>query len=213
MAYRALFIKKRETLARYRSYSTDENKVALRSTSIALRDLYERLKRDFYSNVIASGANQPRNFYKFVSNFKKPKGSVPATLIQDGISHGETVKYARLAAHLFKSFTFQSSIFSNDDAIAIHEMKVAYSRNYSNEHETAGQDIDFTFTNDDVIRAINELKDNKEDGPMGISVSFVKYHRDKSAGVLMVIFNRILRNGLMPSSWKLSYLTPIPKKG
>lgn len=48
---------------------------------------------------------------------------------------------------------------------------------------------------------------------MDISVAFIEYHRDKLADLLAIIFTRVYLTGQMPKSWKVSYLTPIPKKG
>lgn len=46
-----------------------------------------------------------------------------------------------------------------------------------------------------------------------MSANFIKYHSQILAPLLLNIFNAILETGIVPQNWKVSFLSPIPKKG
>lgn len=48
---------------------------------------------------------------------------------------------------------------------------------------------------------------------MKISAVFVKYNIDVIAPILHDIFNFIMQTGVVPSSWKFSFISQIPEKG
>lgn len=48
---------------------------------------------------------------------------------------------------------------------------------------------------------------------MKITASFVKFNEAILAPILTKIFNGVMRTAIIPSEWKHSYITPIPKKG
>lgn len=48
----------------------------------------------------------------------------------------------------------------------------------------------------------------RDDGPMGIAANFIQHNVDICAPVLLKVFNDILRAGVVPSEWKMSFLTP-----
>lgn len=48
---------------------------------------------------------------------------------------------------------------------------------------------------------------------MKISATYLKYNAGILTPVLANVFNTILHTSVIPDNWKLSYLTPIPKKG
>lgn len=69
------------------------------------------------------------------------------------------------------------------------------------------------FTLIDVTHAINELKVNKDPGPMGISSNYVQHNSAKLAPIICYFLTKILQFGIIPDEWKESYIDPIPEKG
>lgn len=66
---------------------------------------------------------------------------------------------------------------------------------------------------DEVSHAINSLKENKDPGPMGISVAFIKYNATHLIPILTHYLSNIMEYGIIPQDWKHSFIVPIPKKG
>lgn len=60
---------------------------------------------------------------------------------------------------------------------------------------------------------ISELKVSKDPGPMSISATFLQYNAEILAPILCNAINTIIHTGRIPEDWKVSYITPIPKKG
>lgn len=53
----------------------------------------------------------------------------------------------------------------------------------------------------------------KDAGPMGVSAQMIQNNIDVTAPLITKIFNSILKTGQVPTSWKTSFIVPIPKKG
>lgn len=62
-------------------------------------------------------------------------------------------------------------------------------------------------------KAIDDLDDSKDPGPMTITVQFIKYNAQILTPILAKLFNTILRTSTIPVEWKESFILPIPKKG
>lgn len=69
------------------------------------------------------------------------------------------------------------------------------------------------FELSDVKQAIDKLNNNKDCGPMGLDARILKGNKNKLSPIILDIFNKILKDGHVPTFWKKSYLVPIPKKG
>ena len=65
----------------------------------------------------------------------------------------------------------------------------------------------------EIIDIIQILDPNKASGPDVISHKMLKLCPEKVAVPLHIIFNKSLREGIYPTSWKIANLIPIFKKG
>lgn len=70
-----------------------------------------------------------------------------------------------------------------------------------------------SITIDEIKDAINALDPAKDPGPMLIAANFFKYNIEQIAPIIQNIMESALQYGIFPSTWKRSYLIPIPKKG
>ena len=68
---------------------------------------------------------------------------------------------------------------------------------------------DFTYT--EIDNLINKLKNNKSTGVDNIINEFIKYSPPEFKYLLTKLFNVILRTGLIPTNWCLSFISPIFK--
>ncbi len=71
---------------------------------------------------------------------------------------------------------------------------------------------DLTITVEDTERALLRLKVNKATGPDNIPAWLLKDFAPIMALPLTAIYNSSLREGVLPSLWKTSYVTPLPKQ-
>lgn len=84
---------------------------------------------------------------------------------------------------------------------------------YQDHHEHIWKQYVNWFTDEQPSTAIDKLKDKKDQGPMGISVQFLKFNKESMIPILLNFFNAILQTGVIPQEWKRSLLIPIAKKG
>ena len=70
-----------------------------------------------------------------------------------------------------------------------------------------------SFTVNEVLKVINSLNISKATGPDGIGNSFIRQVLPPFAGEITIFFNFCLQNGIFPNQWKMSFVTPVFKKG
>lgn len=71
----------------------------------------------------------------------------------------------------------------------------------------------FSFTAEEVGKALNDISDSLCPGPEGIPVIFIKKLYHLLVNPLIVFLNASLRLGYFPSTWSNSYTSPVHKKG
>lgn len=72
---------------------------------------------------------------------------------------------------------------------------------------------DFNITTTDVLQAISKLNLKKDPGPMKIPASVILHNWEFFMYLLCDLFNMCSAQFTFPSTWKTSYIIPIPKKG
>ena len=78
-------------------------------------------------------------------------------------------------------------------------------------HET--HELDVEITEDEVIEAIRNLKNNKAPGLDSISAEFLKSGQTAIVPFLTKLFNEMFNRGYFPISWCQSVIVPLFKKG
>ena len=68
---------------------------------------------------------------------------------------------------------------------------------------------DFTYT--EINNLINKLKNNKSCGIDNIVNEFIKFSPNEYKLLLVKLFNLILKTGIIPTSWGISFISPIYK--
>ena len=68
---------------------------------------------------------------------------------------------------------------------------------------------DFSYA--EIDKLINKLKNNKSCGIDNIVNEFIKYSPSEYKQLMVKLFNLILKSGIMPSSWGISFISPIFK--
>ena len=65
---------------------------------------------------------------------------------------------------------------------------------------------DFTYT--EINKLINKLKNNKSCGIDNIINEFIKFSPNEYKLIWVKLFNLILKTGIMPTSWSISFINP-----
>ena len=73
------------------------------------------------------------------------------------------------------------------------------------------EELNKEFTHDEIIKLINNLKNNKSCGIDNVINEFIKFSPNEFKALLVKLFNIILKTGIIPSSWCISFISPIYK--
>lgn len=112
-----------------------------------------------------------------------------------------------------------SSCFQNVPPLGLNSEEIndklfdIYHQNFSEEHINLWETFNLNISLETVVKMIGELKTSKDPGPMIISAAFLQYNVDLVAPIIQNAINTVLLTGRIPESWKVGYMTPIPKKG
>lgn len=90
-----------------------------------------------------------------------------------------------------------------------------YHRDYNPEtgDYTTEHPLDQDITTSEVTKALNALKMGKAIGMDSISNELLKYGCNSISNTLQDLFNAILKSGIYPDIWSISYIKPIYKAG
>ena len=69
------------------------------------------------------------------------------------------------------------------------------------------------ISSDEVFKQLSLLDSKSAPGFVGIDTIIFKDHSEELGFVLADLFNKCLANGTVPDEWKVSYITPVYKKG
>ena len=142
--------------------------------------------------MMAKMSSDIRSAWKGIKNMAGMRNNTGSTSGFDFLSDSEQTKLANDLNNFYVRF--------DDDALR---------GNYPN----LPDDFDFdAITTEEVIKHFKCCKIGKASGPDGICNKILKYCAHDFAPVFTYIFNVCLRQGILPDTWKLSSITPLPKK-
>ena len=73
--------------------------------------------------------------------------------------------------------------------------------------------IDLSITQDDMYKALSNLNPNKSAGPDQIHPRLLKELATELSYPLFKMFNKSVKDGTVPTAWKLAEVIPLFKKG
>ena len=185
----------KEKMDLYKSYKLDKsllNKYKSKSKE------YDRAVRNWHNSYELKICSNPssKKFYNHVNRKLKVRNEIP--VLKDclgNIIQTEEAKSNLLNSHFQKVFTIDDGSAPNIPS---------YSTNLMN---------DFEISADDVLLAVKNSKDKISRTPEEIPTYFIKRVISTILQPLVILFNRSLKCGLVPSQWKHSIIIPIFKKG
>ncbi|VDI05178.1 Hypothetical predicted protein [Mytilus galloprovincialis] len=154
------------------------------------KTLERRLKREYMrteGNMLdIMRLTNPKLFYKKFKRKASPKHAVPLKLFHEH---------------------FKSLCSSDTDAV------LDDSQFHDTDGECVYEELDREITENDILKAIRNLKRDKSHGVDGILNEYFIEYKDVFMPVLLYIFNGILQSGIFPTDWAKAILIPIFKKG
>ena len=148
---------------------------------------YQRKKR----NDLINNRKDPKQFWGII------KSSCTKCHSNGSISSHEWFKYFKNLLNLEKkeSENFNENILQN----------LVLNNNCD--------DLNVQITDDEIIRSVNSLKNQKSPGPDGICAEMYKHTLNDTLPYLNKLFNEIFDSSIVPKEWCYSIITPIHKKG
>lgn len=209
----ALFKTKRFLTRLMKTVPTNETRTALATASKAYFIKYNELKNSYYRELVDDARGEAKLLFRFMKEKKSSKSTLPLIMNYKGESVTGPKRYELLREHLLNAFSPDPPPFSDNPDKFDEQMNDFHRAHYSTANERLWEDYDPSFSLHDIAQAINELQERKDFGPMKINTKIIKDNSERLAPIIHSTLNVALSNGTIPSEWKTSYLTPIPKKG
>ena len=167
----------------------------------ACKSLLSRKRKEFFQNVPKSNPKKFWSLFKTVSN----SSSVPSKMTWKRSEGDIIVENPEDVANLLNNY-FHSVFnppFSQEE----------YNNHPASTTSSCDPITDIHVTSDDVRRILLSLDVNKATGADRIPARLLRYCAPYISSSLSDLFNKSLNTGKIPSAWKISNITPIPKDG
>lgn len=192
---------KRAALRNYRHRRSlcSKRRFALASTT------YKRYNHFLYARYVdrmqRSLRTCPKKFWNFVRTKRKEDG-LPTSMNLHDLSANTPASKCELFAQHFKN--------------AFSSMQVSASQIDAAIQDAPANSFDFhldVISDEQVLCALRKLKYSVSSGPDGIPSAVLKKCSITLITPLVKLFNISLRRGVFPTNWKVSFMSPIYKKG
>ncbi|XP_077986167.1 uncharacterized protein LOC144440655 [Glandiceps talaboti] len=199
--------KRLRALRRFRSTGSEEDYCQYKEENNYYKNLLRCKKRKFEEKIhiqIRRNMNDETSFWKVVKLTKRGKR------VQSLVTLDEWIVYF---SELFRDTQSQNRETENFTAMIETFLQELTSNDI--EHATTSGDNDdsdilnCTITNEDILKAIGKLKNNKSAGPDMLIPELFKYTTDNSCYHSLISYSII---GIFPNSWSVGTIVPIFKK-
>ncbi len=163
---------------------------------------------NYYNNLefslLDSSKNNPKLYWRLLKNVFNIKMSTEIPPLQFTLKTGEqSIAYSNAEKAEVLNDYFSSISFLDDNEAKLPKF-----------HSVCNNVIsDICILEQEVIDIVSILQVNKAVGPDNISHKMLKSTMYTIAKPLCISFNRSLRDCTFPSSWKISHVLPLYKKG
>lgn len=174
-----------------------------------LRQRVKRVEEECYQNYIINTENfihkNPKAFWSYF-HASKQNSSYPSTMMLNGSTLSSGHDICNAFAEFFSSNFLNSSNSNVNNSVPINLNSL--------EEPYAATDISsIEIKHDQVHKLINTLDCNKSAGPDGLHPVLISSCARSLCSPVTYLFNRSIREGVVPRIWKSANVTPIHKKG
>ena len=168
-----------------------------------LRDLITISKNNYYKRMANKLNNLQRNSKAYWSLLKSFSNNKTISLIPPLFHENKFVTNVLEKAELFNSFfSRQRSLINTGSTLPTHMQYLTNNRLSS-----------ITFSEEDIVKIIQNLDSGKAHGHDNISIRLLKICGSAIYKPLNIIFKQCVDTGIFPSEWKKGNIVPIHKKG
>ena len=188
-----------DKLNKYRKNKTDIN----REEMVRARSIFKSSVRKFKRACLKKKTNKLINTrYKDAKEYWK-------LLKQSQVSKSSKSLSADTFGEYFKAINDPQSPFyqADEDIIAFNE------RFLNSEAQVMFGELDVEITQNEIFKAIKELKTSRSGGPDKLLNEFFIHGSASLLPYLHTLFNLLFNKGYFPTMWSEGYIVPIHKKG
>lgn len=166
----------------------------------ARNDAAKQIKKSIreYEMSLAGDKKNPKRLFSYVNSKRSTRAGITA-IEKGGVTHTNNNAIADALNEHF------CSVFNDDDD---DDLPIFESSNVDHEMPRS-----FHLARDAVIKKLEKLERHKAIGVDGVSPYVLRECAEAFATPLLIIFERSMEEGVVPSSWREANVTPIFKKG
>ena len=187
-----------QMLNRYRENKNDDSRINMSKArseyKTAIRKAkysFDKKKTERLENARFKNARQYWNLLKKTAGIKP--SNIPLTSFE---------KYFKAINNPTEPF------YSPDEDILFFNER--YERN---EFNIMFEELNIDFSQDEILKAISQLKTNKSGGPDQLINEFLIHGKHTFTPTLCNLFNKVYETGHFPETWSEGYVIPLHKKG
>lgn len=211
--YSSALLSKKKLMIAFLKDPSIENRDAYKAATKNVFKIFEDTRKAFMNNVLDETSANTHEFYSLMKTGSKRRNNTPTDMIYKGEFVNGEKKLSLLAHQLGNSFLKNIKTIGTNSVEIDNNLQKIYQENYTDEYQHLWTNFSLKTSLSEVSRYIDELKINKDPGPMGITSNFLKFNKECLAPIITDSINSIFETGNIPDSWKECYITPIPKKG
>lgn len=162
--------------------------------------------KSYVSRTEDSISTNPKIFWSYVKSLSKTSHGLPSTMNYEGTSadKGEEV------CNLFASY-FQSTFLLSNNTIPL--LNPNLNPNVPTIPYNSLGICDISINATEVLKLLESLDINKGAGPDDIPPLLIKTCSSSLVKPLCILFQRSVREGVVPKLWKSAFITPVHKSG
>ena len=200
---RILMRKRRKLSIQLENTTSDKRRLKVREKLVKIELLLQashaEAKERKEKLAIKAIKNNPRFFFSYAKQFSVTKTSIGPLLNKNNEFTNSSSEMANILSDQY------ASVFS------IPSPKKHPDEGESDHHTPILDDV--VFTEEDIIDAIDELRNNSASGPDGLSAILLKKCKTSLAKPLYSLWRDCLDHGITPSKLKEAHIIPIHKGG
>ena len=189
---------KHKAYKKYRKLRTNESKDDYNRAKQKAIYATKKARTDFETRIANNIKENPKEFYSYVNN----KTTVRSEIAVLKNRNGELAILPHEKADMLNNYF--ASVFTKEDTYNIPEP----------EPQVVQSSLSTIIVTEQMVRdRLKEQKPGKSAGPDGIHSRVVVETQEQLVRPLTMIFNKSLKEGVVPNSWKEAEVVPIFKKG